>query len=67
MYRLYHLREWLLQLELLLMVYVCLFFSSEPIKEVVCKLCQVTLQSTQALRLHLQTAQHIDHEDELAK
>lgn len=41
--------------------------SSESMKEVVCKLCQVTLHSTQALRLHLQTAQHKDHEDELAR
>jgi len=42
-------------------------FSSESIKEVMCKLCHIIIQSTQALRLHLKTAQHRDREDELAK
>ena len=44
------------------------FFSrSESVKEVICKLCQVVVQSTQELRLHMQTARHKDREDELAK
>jgi len=40
---------------------------SESVKEVMCKLCQVVVQSTQELRLHLHTARHRDREDELAK
>ncbi|KAJ9587079.1 hypothetical protein L9F63_028349, partial [Diploptera punctata] len=41
--------------------------SSESIKEITCKLCQVVLQSSQALRLHLQTAQHKDREEDLLR
>lgn len=48
-------------------LFVFVFSRSESVKEVMCKLCQVVVQSTQELRLHLHTARHRDREDELAK
>ncbi|XP_063226308.1 probable ATP-dependent RNA helicase spindle-E [Bacillus rossius redtenbacheri] len=38
-----------------------------PVKDATCKLCQVTVSSAQLLRLHLESAQHRDHEAMLSK
>jgi len=40
---------------------------SDSVKDVLCKLCQIVVHSTQELRLHLHTALHREREDELTK